>query len=517
MRIALLQTPAFDLDNAREAAAYLIDAIDRAALQRPDLILLPEMAYPAYYLPGILTAADLDRRLTAQGAPTTAAFAATVQERAVRHRIHIAAGMGLAGPDGRLRNAMALYDREGQERVRAGKQFLWHFDSCWFAPGDAPPVATIDGVPVGLFICADGRAPEIPRRLAVAGARLFLDATNWVTSGRDPAALPNAQPDYMMRVRALENGCFFAAANKAGREADSIVYCGKSCAIGPDGAVLAMASSDRPEMLIVDVPVTAGPGPGPNAPLGLVQRRSGEYQRLAAPETPLAGGDAPVPFVAVLQVPDDDPRLPVLLQAAAIQGVDLAVLPEGDQPLTYWQELSNGCDFLLLATGRDGDQRVAWLLERGRVLGRYAKGHLSDADRAAGLEPGPSAEPPVFATAAGRIGVMIGEDGLVPEVARGLTLAGADLIAWPHRLTAGYMEPFIRTRAAENRVYVAAAGRAEPGGEAMVADPAGLPLTRTFPGARQLAAANCLLAAAREKGIVPGTSALDVPRYPELG
>lgn len=516
MRIACIQTPAFALHQAPEAARYLLGAVDEALRlsSRPDLLLLPEVCYPAYYLKGVTSAAELDERLAALGAPTTDEFAGLLGQKAREGGVYVCAGLALARPDGALENAMLLLDRTGTVVSRAGKQFLWHFDACWFAPGTPPPVAHVDGIPTGLFICCDGRAPEIPRRLALAGAQLLLDATNWVTAGRDPANLPNAQPDYMMRVRAMENGVWFAAANKVGREADTIVYCGKSCVIGPDGAVVAMAASDKPDVLVADIPVEAGAlaraGGG-----GLVARRPGEYTRLALNEAEPVSGAAPAPYVAVVQAADDDLQLAALLTDLAVHGVDLAVLPESDRALNDLASLSAGVDMLLLATGRSGSRRVAALLQKGAVLGTYAKGHLSAPDLAAGLTPGP-AEPPVFDTPVGRIGVMVGEDGLLPEVARGLALAGADLIAWPHRLDQPWVEAFVRTRAAENRVFVAAAGRAEPGGESLIADPGGIPLTRTFPGARQGTAAYCVLALARHKAIVPGTGALALPRYPEL-
>lgn len=511
MRLACLQTPAFALEQAPEAARYLLAAVEGALASAPDLILLPEVAYPAYYLPGVDSAAALDERLAAMGAPTTADFAAMLAAVARRASVHIAAGIALAGPDGRLQNAMLLLDRQGRETLRAAKQFLWHFDACWFAPGDPPPVVSIDGVPTGLFICCDGRAPEIPRRLAVAGARLLLDATNWVATGRDPGNLPNAQPDYMMRVRAMENTTWFAAANKVGREADSIAYCGKSCVISPDGTVLAMAAGDRPETLVVDLPDGL---PVPEGGL-LGLRRPGYYPRMAQPGNwaPPAGAAASAPFVAALQVGREDPS--DLIRHMTIQGADLIVLPESDLPFESLVHLSGLTEALIVATGREKRQTVTWLLQGDRLLGRYAKGHLSKADRAAGLIAGRK-EPPVFETPAGRVGLMIGEDGLVPEVARGLALAGADLIAWPHRLNQPWVEAFARTRAAENRVFVAAACPAQPGGESMVVDPAGLPLARTFPGARQGVGAYSFLCVARHKEIIPGTTALGVRRYPEL-
>lgn len=525
-RVACLQTPAFSLEQGREAAAYLLDQVSQAAaLQpKPNLILLPECAYPAYFL-APLEGGDLDQCLRSQGAPDTSEFRAALSEAARRHRLAIAAGLALPGGGG-LENALVLWDEEGREVARTAKLFLWHFDSCWFSPGRDVAVAQVAGVRVGLFICADGRLPEIPRLLALQGADLLLDATNWVTSGRTAAQLPNAQADYMMRVRAMENRVYLAAANKVGREADTVVYCGKSQVIGPDGTVLAQAGSADPQIIVADLPLAQHGLAGAHGTdlLGgtldpVRGRRGGEYSRLGAAPARQRESD---PYIAVAQVPTggDDAAIGRLLANLETAGAALIVLPEsppGEANLDRWRRHSRRLGCYLLATGDgEGDgrrRRVAWLLLKGEVVHAWAKGHLGADEQ--GYDPGP-AEPDLWHGPWGVVGVMQGGEGFLPEVARGLGLAGADLILWPARQAGPLPELFARTRAAENRVYLALANPAAPDAESLVVNPEGGIPARTFPGTEQGVGASLVLAAARHKDLVPGTEALGGARAAAL-
>ena len=150
-------------------------------------------------------------------------------------------------------------------------------------------------------------------------------------------------------------------------------------------------------------------------------------------------------------------------------------------------------------------QRAAWLLLRGEVIHTWIKGHLSldEADYAAG-----PAEPDLWEGPWGKVGVIQGGEGLLPEVARSLALPGADLTLWPTRHPGPTPELFARTRAAENRVFVALANPAVPGAESLIATPDGAVAARTFPGAHQGVGASLVLDLSRHKELAPGTEAL---------
>ena len=172
--------------------------------------------------------------------------AARIAAKAREHGVYIAAGLALDAAGGGYANGAALFGRDGELAARYDKSFLWHFDRRWFAPGDAYPVFETDFGRVGMLVCADGRLPEIARSLALNGAQIILDLTAWVSGGAarrrphdDPASSTSCA------ARAAENGVWVACRDKFGIEAESIVYCGRSCFIDPRGEIRRRAGAGR--------------------------------------------------------------------------------------------------------------------------------------------------------------------------------------------------------------------------------------------------------------------------------
>jgi predicted amidohydrolase len=161
-----------------------------------------------------------------------------------------------------------------------------------------------------------------------------------------------------------------------------------------------------------------------------------------------------------------------LLADAARQRADLVVLPETltyyglgktyeecaetiPGPSTeYFGRLAKEHDFYIVAglIERDGHliYNVAVLLgPDGSVAGKYRKVALPRSEVAAGVMPG--TEYPVFETRFGKVGMMVCYDGFFPEVARQLSLRGAEVIAWP---VWGCNPMLASARACENHVYL---------------------------------------------------------------
>ena len=535
LRLALLQLPAFELADHEAAWAELLRRIDEAAAGSsagpPDLIVLPEASYPAYYL-------HSREAYEAAAVLADGEVEAAIGERAARHGCAIAVGLVQRGgddaaDDGRLVNTAVLFARDGRVAARQPKRFLWHFDRHWYAPGGAgAPIAleaagSGDAGQVGLFICSDGRLPEITRELALGGADLLVDCTAWVSSGRDPAALSNPQVDYMLAARAIENGAWIAAADKVGVEAGSIVYAGRSGVVDPRGRWRVQAPSDRPGVVhtVIDLDEATGPPVAPRIELYGAAAASGDS--LEEDEAGV-GGDEEIVRVAAAAVEVSPSavalmeRVRALVTTLATQGADLVVLPDlaradahalGEEELLPLLRALSADAGVMLAVGlaeRAGEatyKRLS-LLDRGELLASCRQAHLNDAERAAGYSPGDE-PPPLVETRLGRIGLLPAGDALAPEPARGLRLQGAELLLWCAQPLPGLapeaLRALARTRAAENRVWLAASAGPEEAGGAYVIDPSGAVAAEALAGQSLAVAADVHRGLARWRRVAPGT------------
>lgn len=528
MRVALVQLRAFELDEAAEGLRHTLEMIDRAAAERPDLIVLPEVTYPAYFL--------RSREEYARARPLDAGgLVRTFGGKATQHGVYVAVGVAFPSDSGDVTNSTLLFAPDGSLAGRYDKTFLWHFDNRWFQGGAHYPVFETPLGRLGFLICSDGRMPEIARCLALGGAQVIVDSTAWVSWGREPSELSNPQPEYMMPARAIENGVWVLAAGKVGMEAGSIVYCGRSCVIDPQGRTLASAGTDEDTVLTFDLDPAQATGP-PFA------RRPELYSALTAPtkdlpaahlpDEPLAMGpgsrrlavlQASLPptgtafldearrWVETLRRQDTDL---LLFPAAPVRHLDAYPVPD---LLPAFQGLSEQSGVMLGVTllEKDGGTRYRtfYLLDGGEVLLAHRQSHhgLDTSTTDLSLGDGPC---PVTRTRLGNVGVMLSAEGFVPEVARSLMLRGAEVLLWAAGAPRFDVRPVARTRADENRVYVAVATAPTPEGGAYVVDPTGRVVASALAGREMACSAQVNRALARWKDMAPATNVV-LGRRPE--
>lgn len=523
-RVACAQLVARDIHESERALEEALAAVAEGAASGADLVVLPECSYPAYVLadpvvvPRIRPDAEVEQ-----------AFAAAARERA----IWIAVGLAQSWrPGGRgALNAAILFGPDGEVRLRAAKRFLWDFDRRWFAPGVRadpipwPDAAGDDAGSVGMLVCADARMPEIARSLAVGGARLILDPTAWVATGREATSLSNPQPEYLMSVRAFENGVWIAAADKVGMERGALVYAGRSCVIAPDGSVAAMASSDEPEVIWADVDLSAAAGPP-------VPRRPELYGPIAEDDS---GSSAAARAASPLVAADAVLRVGLLQSSASMKAAALRsrFVELGSTALAL------GLRFVA-AVATAGNEEAASLARTVSAeldataaiavadeVGRIRAIHLSAEETAtiatpthgANADPGGTLSSRTLDIGALRLGSIVGEEGLVPEVARIVTLQGAEFLLWTADADTPLALNVARVRAVENRVWVGLivpAGSYEAG-EPMSAliDPDGRVIAIALRGHDQLVTGVVNVATARLKQMAPGTDVLE-GRQPEM-
>jgi predicted amidohydrolase len=511
IRVACAQLAARSIQESERALAEALEAINEAARSGADLVVLPECTYPAYVLapvepPPTLRPDEEIRQVFADAAES--------------HQLSVAVGLaeGYGGRGRASRNVALLFDQHGNERMRVAKQFLWDFDRSWFAPGSpTEPTAALGGS-IGMLVCADARMPEIARALSLHGARLILDPTAWVATGRDLDRLSNPQPEFLMSIRALENGTWIAAADKVGVERDAVVYTGRSGVFAPDGSTAAMAGSSEPEVVWADVDLSAASGPP-------VPRRPDLYRLLTAPiqATPVYSRiDTPV-----------EPRKAVA-RVAIYQRGELETSNAFERRMASDHSLHKalGIDlaFGLVSTHRDSAETPltpvpdqAWAVghvdRRGTVLRvdvlTHARTLTARATHAESMDTDENLEERTIDLDRIRVGVMMGAEGLVPEVARVLTLLGSELVLWAADETSPLALNVARTRALENRVYVAVTG-VDEAGDALAAllDPDGAVAAIGLRGRDQVVTGYVRVPAARQKLMASATDVI-LGRRPE--
>jgi len=134
-----------------------------------------------------------------------------------------------------------------------------YYEKYYFAPGDLGfPCFDTRFARVAPLVCWDQWYPEAARLAALAGAQVLFypTAIGWhpAEKARDGAAQLDAWRT-IQRAHAIANGLYVAAVNRVGYEGPpetGIEFWGGSFVVDPSGQVLAEASHDREETLVVE-------------------------------------------------------------------------------------------------------------------------------------------------------------------------------------------------------------------------------------------------------------------------
>ncbi len=136
-----------------------------------------------------------------------------------------------------------------------------YYEKFYFTPGDTGFQAIkATQATVGPLICWDQWYPEAARMTALQGAEILFYPTAIGWHPQEKTEEGQAQRDAWMTIQrshAIANGVFVAAVNRVGHEApvggDGLEFWGSSFVCDPFGVVLAQASVDKEETLIVEI------------------------------------------------------------------------------------------------------------------------------------------------------------------------------------------------------------------------------------------------------------------------
>jgi predicted amidohydrolase len=247
MRVSVVQmNPGHEKAANIAAAGALIDAA--VAADRPDLVSLPEMwtclggrrredkLAQAEHLP--------PPGSNEAGGPAYEFLRATAREK----RIHVHGGSIAESAGEKLFNTTVVFDPSGSEIARYRKIHLFDVtapdgtgfrESNTYGSGAEIVTFTANGTKVGCAICYDVRFPEMFLALRRAGAGLImLPSAFTLQTGKD-------HWEVLIRARAIESQCWFAAAADWGRHferGEPRFSYGHSLICDPWGHVVARAS-----------------------------------------------------------------------------------------------------------------------------------------------------------------------------------------------------------------------------------------------------------------------------------
>ncbi|BCX03113.1 MAG: amidohydrolase [Candidatus Roseilinea sp.] len=476
-RIAALQF-AVGEDVERNLATCL-RMIDEAAAHKPHLMVLPEFCnHMAWY-------ADQEHAWRV-AVPLDGAFLAAIGERARRHRCFIKINCTVRRAGSRVTGTNILFAPTGEPIAVGDKQVLMGNENNFLTPADActPVVETPIGR-LGMYCCMDGVIPEVARGLALRGAQILLNSLN--SFALDEASLH-------IPVRAAENKCFVAAANKVGwlvPEAlapaiaqriklppETLEGAGESQIVAPDGHALAKGPRRSEAVVIADVdPSLADDKRRPDGTHIFQARRPELYAPIAAPPRARAHTTAAREVcVAAYQPADESVEAAARAAREAITaGAKLIVLPElfgldggwvtdlaraqaiGRQVIAAMQSALSSSDALVATSIVQGVRHLGVLIAHDGVVMEQPQlhpcprhawcGELGDAVR-------------TFDAPFGRLAIVLGPDSIYPETFRLAVLQDVEIVAAPaHLIETWEIELGLPERAAENRLNLVVASR----------------------------------------------------------
>lgn len=257
VKLGLLQTscspsPAVNLKRT-------LALVERAARQGAQIICTQELFRSQYFC----QSEDHENFKLAERipGPTTEAL----QRLAKKHSVVLIASLFEKRSSGVYHNTAAVIDADGSFLGIYRKMHIpddpLFYEKFYFTPGDLGfRVWTTRHGKIGVLICWDQWYPEAARLTAMQGAEILFypTAIGWH---------PKEKPEYgvnqhgaweiMQRSHAVANGCYVAVTNRIGLEkpigGDGLEFWGQSFVAGTSGQILAKASCDREEILVVPV------------------------------------------------------------------------------------------------------------------------------------------------------------------------------------------------------------------------------------------------------------------------
>jgi predicted amidohydrolase len=252
-------------DSRGVVVKRMLALMDEAKSKGADLIVYPELAlttfFPRWYMED---QAEVDTWFERE-MPNAAV--APLFARARQHQMAMNFGYAELTPDGHHYNTAVLTDRDSNIVGKYRKVHLpghveydahrshQHLEKRYFEPGDLgfPVWRNLGGI-IGMAICNDRRWPETYRVMGLQGVEMVVLGYNTPSVNSQKPSEGVTQRLFHNRLSAqsgaYQNSCWVVAVAKAGVE-DGHPLFGGSLIVNPDGEIVAEATTEGDEVLVV--------------------------------------------------------------------------------------------------------------------------------------------------------------------------------------------------------------------------------------------------------------------------
>lgn len=248
--------------NPAENLKKTIELAEKAAKQGANIICTQELFRSQYFC----QSEDHEHFKLAEaipGGPSTVAL----QKVAKKHGVVIIGSLFERRASGLYHNTAVIIDADGKLLGVYRKMHIpddpLYYEKFYFTPGDTGFRAwdTKFGK-IGVLVCWDQWYPEGARLTAMQGAEILFypTAIGWHPGEKEEYGTnQHGAWETIQRSHAVANGCYVAAVNRIGTEVlekvggPGIEFWGQSFVAGTSGQILAKASIDQEEVMIVPV------------------------------------------------------------------------------------------------------------------------------------------------------------------------------------------------------------------------------------------------------------------------
>jgi len=245
--------------NSQENLERAVGKVEEAVMNGAQIICLPELFRSQYFCQQEY--ADLFDLAESVPGSSTEVFSKVAKT----HGVTILVSLFERRTAGVYHNSLAVLDERGEIAGLYRKMHIpddpGYYEKFYFTPGDLgfQAIKTTHAT-VGPLICWDQWYPEAARMTALQGAEILFYPTAIGWHPKEKSEEGQAQREAwrtIQRSHAIANGVFVVAVNRVGHEApaggDGLEFWGSSFVCDPFGVVLAEASVDQEETLVVNI------------------------------------------------------------------------------------------------------------------------------------------------------------------------------------------------------------------------------------------------------------------------